>query len=158
MPRLDPDTWERIRIARESAGESFASLAERFHVSAAAICRRAGREGWGDGTDVSTVIRRKVNAHVNGVDDQPNGTNDPETRVAAIEQAAKRGAEIILIHRAEWQVHRARFGAAPADMTEVKLARLSAEMLRIRQAGEREAWGLGAGENRAEIVIERRGY
>ena len=46
MPRLDPDAWERIRIAN-IAGESYRSLAERFGVSANAIHKRARREGWG---------------------------------------------------------------------------------------------------------------
>lgn len=155
MPRLDPDTWERIRIARESSGESFNSLAERFGVSVGAIHKRSKREGWGDGTDVGAVIRREVNAKVNGIH---LDAKDAETRAAAIDAAAERGADIIRLHRAEWQQHRARFGAAPQDMTEVKLARCSAEMLRIRQAGEREAWGLNSGDERAEIVIERRGF
>lgn len=156
MPRLDPDTWERIRIARET-GESYRSLAERFGVDPAAIFRRAKREGWGDGTDVAAVIRRKVSARVNGVD-RTARDKLPETRLAAIETAVERAADLIRLHREDWAKHRARFGATQDDMTESKLARASAEMLRIRQAGEREAWGLGAGENRAEIVIERRGY
>ena len=155
MPRIDPDAWERIRIARESAGESFRSLAERFGVSVGAIHKRARREGWGDGSDVAAVIRREVNAKVNGVH---LADDDLENRAAAIEDAAERGADVIRLHRADWQAHRARFGSAPENVNEAKLARMSAEMLRIRQAGEREAWGLDAGESRAEIVIERRGY
>lgn len=156
MPRLDPDAWERIRIAREASGESFKSLAERFGVSANAIHKRAKREGWGDGSDVGAVIRRRVDAKVDGVNLAADET--PETRAAAIEAAAERGADVIRMHRNDWQAHRARFGSAPADMNEARLGKLAAEMLRARQEGERKAWGLDADEGRAEIVIERRGF
>lgn len=154
MPRLDPDAWERIRIARESSGESFKSLAERFGVSVGAIHKRAKREGWGDGTDVGAVIRRRVNARVNGIH---LDARDHEARAAAIDAAAERGADVLHLHRQDWAKHRARFGSEPENMNEARLGKLAAEMLRARQEGERKAWGLDADEGRAEIVIERRG-
>ena len=63
MPRLDPDAWERIRIAN-IAGESYRSLAERFGVSANAIHKRARREGWGGApkVDAPKVDAPKVDA------------------------------------------------------------------------------------------------
>lgn len=150
MPRLSADQWEQIRAERE-AGATFAELAERHSVSVGAIHKRAKAEGWDDGKDVAEVIRRKVNEKINGV---VNAVS-PKKRAEAIDAAAERGAEVVRRHQADWDEHRARFGNVPDDFEVGKLAKISAEMLRIRHDGERRAWGLDDGESKPAIVIER---
>jgi hypothetical protein len=59
MPRLSRDTWAQIRAERE-AGLSFGLLASRYGISKTAIVQRAKAEGWGDGTDVAELVRRKA--------------------------------------------------------------------------------------------------
>lgn len=150
MPRLSADQWETIRAERE-AGASFPELADKYGVSHQAIQKRAKAEGWGDGADVAGAIRRKVAEKVAGVVAACNQKKKAE----AIDAAAERGAEVVRRHQAEWEDHRARFGSVPADFEDGKLAKISAEMLRIRQEGERRAWGLDEAAGQPAIVIER---
>jgi hypothetical protein len=97
------------------------------------------------------LIRRKVTEKVSGVVTAEN----PKKRAAAIDAAADRSAEVVRRHQAEWEDHRARFGSVPADFDDGKLAKISAEMLKIRQEGERRAWGLDETAAQPSIVIER---
>lgn len=150
MPRLSRETWADIRAERE-AGASFDTLAQRYGVSKTAIIKRAKAEGWSDGQDVGEIIRRKVTEKVTGA----VTTGNPKKRAEAIDAAAERGAEVVRRHQAEWEDHRARFGSVPADFEDGKLAKISAEMLRIRQEGERRAWGLDEASGQPAIVIER---
>lgn len=150
MPRLTAAQWESIRAERE-AGATFRELAKRYGVSDVAIVKRAKAEGWGDGTDVAAVIRRKVGEKVSGV----VSTANPKKRAQAIDAAADRAAEVLRKHQAEWEEHRTRFGSVPADFEDGKLAKISAEMLKIRQEGERRAWGLDDAATQPTIIIER---
>jgi hypothetical protein len=150
MPRLSKETWADIRAERE-AGASFPELAAKWGVSHQAIQKRAKSEGWGDGTNVAEVIRRKVAEKVARVVADYN----PQKRAAAIDAAAERSAEVVRKHQAEWEDHRARFGSVPNDFEDGKLAKISAEMLRIRQEAERRAWGLDDAATQPTIVIER---
>lgn len=139
MPRLTADTWETIRAERE-AGSTFADLASRFGVSDAAIVKRSKRESWGDGTDLAKEIRRKVSEKVSGI---VSATN-PKKKAEAIDAAADRGAAIVARHRQDWEDHRARFtvNGVADDFDLGKSAKICAEMLAIRQKGERAAHGL----------------
>lgn len=150
MPRLSRDQWETIRAERE-AGETFDALAQRHGVSKTAIIKRSKAEGWSDGEDVAALIRRKVTEKVSGVVTAEN----PKKRAAAIDAAADRSAEVVRRHQTEWEDHRTRFGSVPADFDDGKLAKISAEMLKIRQEGERRAWGLDEASAQPSIVIER---
>jgi hypothetical protein len=150
MPRLSRDQWETIRAERE-AGASFPELAAKWGVSHQAIQKRAKAEGWGDGQDVAQAIRRKIAEKVAGVVASCN----PKKRAEAIDAAADRSAEVVRRHQTEWEDHRARFGSVPADFDDGKLAKISAEMLKIRQEGERRAWGLDEASAQPSIVIER---
>jgi hypothetical protein len=148
MPRLSKETWADIRAERE-AGASFGDLAAKFGVDRAAIHRRAKTEGWSDGQDVAEIIRRKVNEKVNAI----STAGDPQKRAEAIDTAAEKGASVVRTHQSEWEDHRERFGSVPEDLEAGKLAKISAEMLRIRQDGERKAWGLDSGQTQGDVVL-----
>lgn len=152
MPRLTADQWETIRAERE-AGASFPELAARFGVSHQAIQKRAKAEGWGDGRDVGEVVRRKVAEKVAGV---VAGAN-PQKVAAAIDAAADETAALVRRHRQEWvQVAALRQEALAARQENqkeafdrAKLAKITAEMTAIQQAGERKAWGLDTAQAQA---------
>ncbi|MBK1709813.1 MULTISPECIES: hypothetical protein [Marichromatium] len=151
MPRLTADQWESVRADRE-AGASFGELAARHGVSKAAIVKRAKKESWGDGTDVGEVVRRKVTEKVTGV----VTVGDPQKKAAALDAAADRAAAVVRRQQDDWDAHRERFGSVPVDFDAGKLAKISAEMLAIRQKGERAAWGLEESEkpkDRASPVV-----
>ena len=116
MPRLTADQWSQIRADREATGASFKALSAKYGVSDAAIV--------------------KVSGIVSGA--------DPKKRAASIESRAEQVTSVIRLHQNEWTQHREAFGAAPETSEQARIGKTSAEMLKIRQAGERVAWGLGA--------------
>lgn len=141
MARLSADQWETIRAERE-AGASFPDLSKRHGVSHQAIQKRAKTEGWGDGLDTGGAIQRKVAEKVAGV---VAGCN-PKKRAAAIDAAADEVAGIVRQHREEWAEHARLFPtrAIAEDFDLGKSAKISAEVLTIRQAGQRKAWNMDA--------------
>lgn len=156
MPRLTADQWQSIRAERE-AGATFDSLAAKNGVSKTAIVKKSNGEGWGDGSDLAEVIRRKVTEKVTGIVTSAN----PKKKAEAIDDAAEKAAAVIEQHRNEWKDHRVRFGSTTADFEDGKLAKINAEMLKIRQSGERLAYGLDAAvetknEDIAAIAAEAR--
>lgn len=144
MPKLSSDRWQEIRAKRE-AGASFPALGKAFGISYQAIQKRAKREGWGDGSDVASVIRRKAAEKVAGV-----VASDPIKKAAAIDDEAEKLAEIVNRHRSEWRFVTTLRAEALVDrlvdvgkaFNKAKLAKITAEMTAIQQAGERKAWGL----------------
>lgn len=148
MPRLTADQWQQIRAERE-AGASFRDLAERFGVSHQAIVKRADKEKWGDGQDVGEIIRRKVAEKVAGV----VASGNPKKKAEAIDAAADRAAAVVERHKRDWDEHRARFGSVPEHFDDGKLAKITAEMLRIRHDGERRAWGLDEPVSKPDIIV-----
>jgi hypothetical protein len=151
MPKLTRDQWADVRAEREATGASFPELAAKWGVSHQAIQKRAKAEGWADGQDVGDTIRKKVAEKVAGL---VAGCN-PKMKADAIDAAAERGAAVLSQHQNEWAEHRDRFGSVPDDFEQGKLAKISAEMLKIRQSGERLAHGLDEAVSMPEIRIER---
>ena len=147
---LTADQWGAVRAERE-VGATFASLAAKFGVSHQAIQKRAKKEVWGDGSDVGEAVRKKVAEKVANV---VAGCN-PKKKAEAIDAAASRAAAVVEMHRAEWAEHREAFGSVAKDFDEGKHAKISAEMLTIRQRGERIAHGLDDMDTRPVITIER---
>jgi hypothetical protein len=150
MPRLSADTWETVRAEREASGTSFRDLAAKFGVSDAAIVNRSKAEGWSDGKNVADVIRRKVSEKISGV----VSTANPKKKAAAIDAAATKVAAVVELHQEEWRDHRAMFGSVPEDFEAGKHAKISAEMLSIRQKGERAAHGLDEPESKGGVVVQ----
>ena len=67
------------------------------------------------------------------------------------EAGAKGGGAVLLRHREEWERHRPLMDEAlSGDAEAVKLAKTVAETLKIRQEGERKAWGV---QDRAETEV-----
>ena len=162
MPKLSRDDWEKIRAERE-AGLSFGLLASRYGIDKAAIVRRAKAEGWGDGTDVAELVRRKAMEQVTGT-----AITDPEKKAAAIDAAAELAADVIRRHQAEaeqvrelfWRGLEASRAAETLDekrlaFETLKAAKISSETLANLQRMERISYGLDDATGKTEIVIER---
>ena len=64
-----------------------------------------------------------------------------------------RAAAVVERHKKDWEEHRARFGEVPPDFEDGKLAKITAEMLRIRHDGERRAWGLDEPAAKPDIIV-----
>ena len=129
--------WEGIRAAYE-AGASMGELSRAHGVSKAAISKRARSGGWV--RDTSGAVQRLATAKVNGI---VNAVN-PKKKAEAVERAADALAAVIQRHKSEWERHWRIVEEAleSGDFEAAKLAKITAETLRLRQDGERRAWGL----------------
>lgn len=130
--------WETIRAEYE-AGASQSDLAKRHGVSRKAIQKHIQAESWMQ--DVSGAINRLTEAKVAGV----VAGCDPKKKAEALDRAADAKAAVIARHKAEWDEHKRIIDDAlrdKGDFEKAKLAKITAETLKIRQEGERKAWGI----------------
>jgi hypothetical protein len=141
MAKLTADQWADIRAERE-AGASFGALAKRHGIGKSAITNRSTREGWGSGQDLGDAIRQRVSEKVSGIVGPVS--YDPVKKAAAIDAEAARGAAVVERHRRELAEHAELFQVAEIkeNFNIDKSAKISVEMLAIRQKAERTAWGL----------------
>jgi hypothetical protein len=131
--------WEVIRAEYEAGGNQ-SELSRKHGVSRTAIQKRIEKEGWTQ--DVEPVIQRKVAEKVAGV---VAGCN-PQKKAAAIDAEASRRADVVQRHRDEWEEHKHIVDTAigTKDFESAKLAKITAETLKIRQEAERKAWAIDA--------------
>jgi hypothetical protein len=135
--------WQKVRAEYEAGGPraTFRALAARYNVSHTAVRQRADREGWQQ--NLEPTVRAATDALVSGV----TATADPKKQAQAIAEEAERRATIIRRHRLEWQLVATLRDEAMAVRAEnpalaferAKLAKITAEMTMIQQAGERRA-------------------
>lgn len=129
--------WETIRAEYE-VGASQSELAKRHGVSRKAIQKHITAEGWAQ--DISGTLDRLTEAKVAGV----VAGCDPKKKAAALDRAADAKAAVIMRHKAEWEQHQQliRQAVESGDFDAAKLAKITAETIKIRQEGERKAWGI----------------
>lgn len=137
--------WETIRAEYE-AGASMGELSRRHGVSKTAISKRARTESWLQ--DLSGTVNRMAEAKVYGVVDTVN----PKKKAEALDRAADAKAAVMLRHKNEWERQQEISDRAMAteDFDLAKLAKITAETLKIRQEGERKAWGI---QDKAETEV-----
>lgn len=130
--------WNTIRAEYE-LGASQASLAKRYGCSRKAIQKHILAEGWIQG-NVSATLGRVFEEKVAGIGP---GCDLPE-KVIAIDKSADEKVEIVKRHRKEWAEHKLLIDAAirEEDYEKARLAKITAETIKIRQEGERRAWGI----------------
>lgn len=145
MARLTADQWSDARSKWEADDSvTFGSLSRDFGADEAAFRRRAKNEGWmrtGAMRGIAERAHIKADQNVRGMSGA--GLQNRE----AISAAEDIRADVIERHRDDWREHRECFSVSgiAADFDLGKSAKISAEMLKIRQAGERAAYGLDDG-------------
>ena len=129
--------WEKIRAEYE-AGATQSELARQHGVSRKAIQNHIEAEGWTQ--DVEPAIQRKVAEKVAGV----VAGCDPKKKAEALDAEASRRADVVQRHRDEWEEHKQIVDTAVGtrDFDAAKLAKITAETLKIRQEAERKAWSI----------------
>lgn len=129
--------WETIRAEYE-AGSTMGELSRKHGVDKAAISRKAKKEAWL--ADLSEVVNKRAEAKVNGL----VNAVDPKKKAEAVDRAADAKAAVIMRHKEEWEQHQQLIRAAVenGDFDAAKLAKITAETIKIRQEGERKAWGI----------------
>lgn len=144
--------WETIRAEYE-AGSTMGELSNRHGVDKSAISRRARKEGWLQ--DVTGAVNRLVDAKVNGI----VNTVDPKKKLEALNNAANEKVAVVNRHKQEWAEHKQLVTAAQNASTDkeafekAKLAKIIAETIKIRQEGERKAWGIVDSVQKSDVEI-----
>lgn len=137
--------WETIRAEYE-AGSTMGELSRKHGVDKAAISRKAKKEAWL--ADLSEVVNKRAEAKVNGL----VNAVDPKKKAEAVDRAADAKAAVIMRHKEEWEQHQQliRQAVESGDFDAAKLAKITAETIKIRQEGERKAWGI---QDKAETEL-----
>lgn len=153
MPRLTKDQWLEARQAWEAEPKlSYAALGERMGVSDVAVLKRARADGWVKSGSLDSINRAaQVKADAAEVSRELSGQTTKKPLPASIEASTDLRSKLIQSHRAEWRKHAELYPLEDikADFDVGKSAKISSEMLSIRQKGERVAWGMDDGDRAA---------
>jgi len=167
MPRLTSTQWLEARQAWEAdPTRSMSDIARDTGVSIEAVSRMSKRQGWVRVTNMPSINRAaQVRADSDGggnlnvdVEGDVEASTPKKPLLASIEASTELRAKLIQAHRAEWRKHASMYtlDAIRDDFDVGKSAKISAEMLAIRQKGERVAWGMDDSEAQTPAyVIER---
>ena len=145
--------WETSRAEYE-AGATQSELSRNHGVSRTAIQKHIEAEGWTQ--DVEPSIQRKVAEKVAGVVAGCNAKKKAE----ALDAEAARRADVVQRHRDEWEEHKQIVDTAVGtrDFDAAKLAKITAETLKIRQEAERKAWSIDIAQpNVTNVTISHGG-
>lgn len=145
---MTADEWGEVRSRWESdprEGYTWIVSEMNLGVSDEAIRKRARNEGWAKKASLKTIVERaqaRADAKVTG---KVTGKVTPVTESEAVDLRAS----VIEKHRDEWAEHRETFTlplltGEESGLNMSRIAKMTAETIRIRQQGEREAWGLDA--------------
>ena len=163
--KLTPEQWADIRIKREVDRMSFKALSVEYGVSVGLIHKRSKAQNWSDGSDGNEQANKIARERVQNIVNEPSS----KRRYESILEAANAKAEIMRRQQMDWEAHRDAFGielmqpaiptpengvAGPEDgkkaeaqrFHQLKCAKITAEMLTIRHAGERKAYNISDDE------------
>lgn len=145
MPRLTKDQWSSARIEWESdRSVNDSMIAEKYGISQQAVTKKRTHEQW-QRAGVLQNISQRAQIEADARLCQKQSEVVPHNQKADVVDAAiEIRAKILETHRADWKEHREHFtlGAIAGSFDLGKSAKITAEMLKIRQEGERKAYGL----------------
>lgn len=148
--RQPKEAWEQARIRWESDPVcSHTDIAAPLGVSRAAVQKRAANERWTRPQSLREISRKaqlQADAKVAGhseVAGKVAGETHPVSQQASVDIRAA----VLETHRADWQEHRALFKTPDMkdDVAIGRAGKVAAEVITLRQRGERAAYGLGEG-------------
>lgn len=133
--------WDDIKLAYET-GFPVERLAERYSISVSTIKNKAKLNDWS--IDAATTVAKKAEARLAGL---PGPAETVEKQQAAIDEAVDERVKVVERHRKEWADYTDYLYKAKEqeDIQELRKAKLYGESLKIKQAGERIAWSMDAG-------------
>ena len=146
--RMTADEWGEVRGRWESdprEGYTWIVSEMNLGVSDVAVLKRARKEGWAKKATLKTIVERAQARADEKVSRKVSGEVSPLTTSDAVDLRAS----VIEKHRDEWAEHRETFTmpmltGEDSGLNMSRIAKMTAETIRIRQQGEREAWGLDA--------------
>jgi hypothetical protein len=146
MPRLTADQWADARRKWEADETvSLAEIGRDFGVSKEAVSLAAERQGWVKSSTLPGINRAaQIRADLGELDGKLDPSSSKTPLPASIEESTDLRAKLIHNHRAELRLHAKLYplDAIKESFTLGKVAKISVEMLAIRQNAERKAWGM----------------
>lgn len=129
--------WDEVKLAYET-GFPIKKLAEKYNISESTIKSKAKLNDWS--IDAATAVIARSEAKLAGLADPAETI---EAQRAAVDEAVDARTAVVALHRAEWKKHREWTETIKTDddIGEYRKAKLAAETIKMRQAGERVAWG-----------------
>ena len=161
MPRLTDEEWATARTRWEADPIlSLRELAQQLGVTHGAVNKAAKRFEWVKVASDAAMLRDALlmaDAVAAGVsiEEVKSSRGKASTDAALCIRAA-----VIERHRADWEQHRTEYplGGIAADFELGKSAKISAEMLTLRQKGERAAHGLDAAHDEGIVIVNPRSW
>lgn len=157
-PKLTPEQWLECRHRWEADHrDGYQWLVDEMNLPVAhvSVRRVALRDGWKKAGSMKSIVQR---AHIQA-DAKSAKRNDGHTKgngmgnalpsnssVTHAEAAVDIRSDVIDKHRAEWSEHREIFplSSLVGNIEKGREGKIAAEMLKLRQDGDRKAWGLDA--------------
>ena len=139
--RLTKDEWAQARVAWETNPDmSDQAIAELFGITKQAVMEKRKRDEWARVGAMQNINQRAQLSADKTCLNLAIGKVKSDT----IDLAVEIRADVLDRHRADWAEHRNHFTVAgiAKDFELGKSAKITAEMLKIRQEGERKAFGL----------------
>jgi len=129
--------WDEIELSF-STGFPIKKIAERYGISESTIKSKAKLNNWS--IDAATAVIARSEAKLAGLADPAETI---EKQKEAVDAAVDARTAVVALHRAEWKKHRewTETIRKEDDIAEYRKAKLAAETIKLRQAGERVAWG-----------------
>jgi hypothetical protein len=166
--RMSKAQWEKIRQKWEDDprdGYVWIISEESLSVSRQAMAKRAKDEGWAKAMSLKSIVERaqkKADGPPAARTERKKPKKKVDEKVDEVASSTFSAAEcnessidlrsaVIKTHRDEWKEHRAVFDLdtmadAETGLNMSRQAKTAAEVIKIRQEGERKAWGLDAVE------------
>lgn len=145
--RMSPEEWAGIRAKWETDprdGYTWIVTEMNLSVSDVAVLKRARKEGWAKKASLKTIVERAQAKADEKVSQKVSGKVSPLTESESVDLRA----DVIEKHRDEWGDHRRLFTLQDMlgedGLGVARVAKTAAEAIKIRQEGERKAWGLDA--------------
>lgn len=143
--RMTQEEWAEIRARWEEDprdGYTWIVAELDLKVTHVAVLKRAKKEGWAKKASLKNIVERAQ------LKADENFARKVTGKVNAVtsEESVDFRSEIVNTHREEWMEHRTTFsisGMLGEDgLVTARVAKTAAEAIKIRQEGERKAWGL----------------
>lgn len=154
-PRPTADAWADARRRWEAdPKENFETIGKSLGVSRVAASKRAAKEGWERVQSLRQIVEKAQLQADSKVTAKLSQVTEEERKEATVAQAINKRADVLVQHRGDWEEHRELFPLTEIkqDFEVGKQAKISAEMLMIRQKGERAAYGLDTEEDPGGVL------
>lgn len=154
MARLTQEQWTHARqIWEADPREGYQWLINQLGlpVSKVAVLKRAQKEFWAKKASLKSIVEQAQTQ----ADNKEVNQNGEKLNALTVKTAVDLRANILETHRSEWQNHREHFPLYELSNPEsglnlARIAKTAAEAIKLRQEGERKAWGL-------DVVVEDTG-